>query len=423
MSLLSSPLRISDSDSLATSSDSGSVSSDDSTLMSDSTSSSGSSIITSTYDTSCQGNISAVRSVSCPSSAPAVWSGRGECLQSKKEKARRPIARARKLQERDKFLKSLQRKALVSYLYPETYVSLMKKNEDRARTILSKDKVPPEGLMNNAHRRVMFELFHSVSASAMMLIFCTTHVAIYEFLQMFVQDFLELNEYENQTLVYTGVLLVALIMARTCGRLYEWTSDEGYKHIKFDMHNKLIVGDFDARVMSWFKKHPIIREIFDVVSLYLCYLAANFLITETMMKTFLDTRDNILTKLPSSQYPDISTHIKSMLCHGEKMFEDATLSNPVQVPATLSTACAVLGGDLCDQHIFESCSRLDEFRSNLTAADGEYLYDEVSFNTYYKIIGDTSAGVYYYEHGMVALLGVFFLGVWILKRSGVGFWD
>ena len=48
---------------------------------------------------------------------------------------------------------------------------------------------------------------------------------------------------------------------------------------------------------------------------------------------------------------------------------------------------------------------------------------QVSFNTYYKVIGDTSAGIYYYESAMAALLVCSIAGSIFLKRRGVGFWD
>ena len=59
------------------------------------------------------------------------------------------------------------------------------------------------------------------------------------------------------------------------------------------------------------------------------------------------------------------------------MFEDPSLVLGEETSAESSTACAVLGGDICDERVFQACNTLDEFRANLTVADGEYLYDKV----------------------------------------------
>ena len=305
----------------------------------------------------------------------------------------------------------------------------MKDNEKQARAIASFTSTrgkaaPTESLVQKVKRHTLFELFHSLPASVVMLAFCITHVAIYEFFQMFMQDLLELNEYENQNLVYAGVLLVALIIARLSGWVYEFISDEDYESIKFDMHNSLIRGDLDARLLRWFKNHPVLRNILDVVSLYLCYLSANHLVTEYVMKTFLDVRQNVLADLPSMKYPDVSTHIKNVLSFGEEMFENSSLPHSAHLTSSSSlTACDVLGGDLCDDRVLKACESLQEWRANLTVADGDWLYDEVSFATYYKIIRDTSAGIFYYESGMVALFLVFLIGAGFLKRRGIGFWE
>jgi len=215
-----------------------------------------------------------------------------------------------------------------------------------------------------------------------MMVFCCTHVAIYEFVQIAVADCLELNEYYNQTLVYICVFAVAVILARISGGLYEFTSEDAYNSIKFDMHNKLKLGDLDARFLRRIKKHPTAKLLLDVTSLYLTYISANHFLTETMLKNLFDKKEIVLEGLPSMKYPGISTHISNFLLHGEKIFEDPSLILGEQTSAKLSTACATLGGDLCDESVFQACSALDEFRANLTAADGEHLYDKVRFVEY-----------------------------------------
>lgn len=362
--------------------------------------------------------LSSIKSTNNSSNASAAWSRRRERM-NKKKKALLLDNFTENSKARRKFLKNLAKRRNYSNLY----INYLKGNEKASHAHVINSDVHPEGIINKVRRCVLFEIFHSVPAATTKLLFCITHVAIYEFFQMFLQDFLELNEYENQFLVYLGVLFVALLMARACGRLWEWVGDDTYDAIKFDMRNKSILGDLDVYALRWFKQHPRVRSVVDVSSIYLCYLAANHLITETMLKSFFDVSEEVLEDLPSAKYPDISTQIKSTVAHGERMFEDTDLVTAADGSAASSTACTILGGDLCDERVFQACNKLDAFRAKLSVDDGVFLYDEVSFDTYYKVIGDVSAGIYYYESVMIALFCVFLAGAMYLKRVGVGFWD
>ena len=299
---------------------------------------------------------------------------RRERMQAKKTSTAKKIARreSMKLRSRDRYLRKMAMKGEVDYSY-------LKENEMRARNVArgAGTVAKPRGLCHETRRHILFEVFYSLPAAMTMLAFCCTHVAIYEFVQIAVADCLELNEYYNQTLVYICVFAVAVLLARISGSLYEFTSDEAYSNIKFDMSNKLKLGDLDARTLRRIKNYPTAKLLLDVTALYLTYISANHFMTETLLKTFFDNKEDVLEDLPSMKYPGISTHISNILLHGEEMFEDPSVVLGEETSAGSSTACAVLGGDLCDERVFQACNALDEFRANLTVADGEYLYDEV----------------------------------------------
>ena len=302
--------------------------------------------------------------------ASTAWLHRRERMQTKKHSAVKKKTSRResmKLRSRDRFLRNLAMKGEADYSY-------LKENEMRARNATRGSGTGP---CLEARRHILFELYYSVPAAITMLAFCCTHVAIYEFFQIAVADCLELNEYYNQTLVYICVFAVAVLLARISGSLYEFTSDDAYNNIKFDMKNKLKLGDLDAFTLRLMKKHPKVKLLLDVTALYLIYISANHFMTETMLKNFFDSTEDVLEGLPSMKYPGISTHISNILVHGEEMFENPSLVLGEETSAESSTACAVLGGDICDERVFQACNTLDEFRANLTVADGEYLYDEV----------------------------------------------
>ena len=306
--------------------------------------------------------------------ASTAWLHRRERMQAKKASTAKKIARreSMNLRSRDRFLRKLAMKGEADHSY-------LKENEMRARNVArgAGNVVESRGLCHEVRRRILFEVFYSLPAAVTMLAFCCTHVAIYEFVQIAVADCLELNEYYNQTLVYICVFAVAVLLARISGSLYEFTSDDAYSNIKFDMSNKDKLGDLDARTLRWIKKYPTAKLLLDVTALYLTYISANHFMTETMLKTLFDSKEDVLEELPSMKYPGISTHISNMLLHGEEMFEDPSVVLDEETSAESSSACVVLGGDLCDERVFQACSTLDEFRANLTVADGEYLYDEV----------------------------------------------
>ena len=381
--------------SASSSSSSGTDSDSDSSIMSSDSSSSASLISGSssfsdgikTSDNGVSGGSSSIFDSLIPSSSNTSSSGVGMKKTSKAWLRRRERMRTKttgtttkigrrgkmKLRSRDRFLKKLAMKGEADYEY-------LKGNETRARSI---DRgtgaaAHPRSRCNEARRHMLFELLYSLPAAATMLAYCCTHVAIYELVQSAVADCLQLNEFANQNLVYICVFAVAVLVARLSGSLYEFTSDDEYGRVKFDMHNKLKLGDFDARILRRVKKHPTVKLLLDVTALYLTYISANHLIMEAMLKTFFDRTEDVTEGLPSMKYPGISSRISSFLLHGERMFEDPSVVLGEQTPAASSTACAILGGDLCDERVFQACSALDEFRANLTVADGEYLYNQVS---------------------------------------------
>lgn len=394
-SISSSTASDSSASSVSSSSSSGTDSDSDSSIMSSDSSSSASLISDyssfsddiKTSDNGVSGGSSSVFDSLIPSSSNTSSSGVGMKKTSKAWLRRRERMRTKttatttkigrrekmKLRSRDRFLKKLAMKGEADYEY-------LKGNETRARSIARGTGAAayPRSRCNEARRHVLFELLYSLPAAATMLAFCCTHVAIYELVQSAVADCLQLNEFANQNLVYICVFAVAVLVARLSGSLYEFTSDDEYDRVKFDMHNKLKLGDFDARILRRVKKHPTVKVLLDLTALYLTYISANHLIMEAMLKTFFDMTEDVTEGLPSMKYPGISSRISSFLLHGERMFEDPSVVLGEQTPAASSTACAILGGDLCDERVFQACSALDEFRANLTVADGEYLYDQVS---------------------------------------------
>ena len=191
------------------------------------------------------------------SNASAAWSRRRQHINNKKEafeSSTRSLTESTRVpRTRNKFPKNTAKKTGHSKLY----TNYLKENEQNARAIVTgTSDMKPEGIIHKACRCVLFETFHSLPAGMTKLLFCITHVAIYEFFHMFIQDFLELNDYDNQFMVYVGILFAALLMARACGCLWYWVGDDTYAAIKFDMRNKSILGDLDVRVLRWFKCHP-----------------------------------------------------------------------------------------------------------------------------------------------------------------------
>eukprot|EP00978_Attheya_sp_CCMP212_P019771 scaffold55713_cov52-Attheya_sp.AAC.4 len=278
-----------------------------------------------------------------------------------------------------------------------------------------------KSFLSNIRESVLFECFNFVPGLFILFAYSVAHVSVYELMSHIFEAYTqELKEWSEDQF-YFGILGIAFILLRLSGNIFEWISDAHFACVKFDMHNRLRMRKYDARVMLWFRRHPSIQLCMNILCLYTCFISVNHLLDKIVLPGLFDnakTRKQLIAGLPSMKYDGVSTHIKSFFLSGESQFEN-------KAAAAWDVLDFQFDVDQCYTNTTMSSSweYYEAFRAKLTAQDGLYLENITSVDSYYNLIGDPKAGVYTTKD-TVFFFGVASIGsIIFLSRVGVGFWD
>ena len=70
-------------------------------------------------------------------------------------------------------------------------------------------------------------------------------------------------------------ILVANLAMRATGRVWGFVDDETYLAAKFDLHNRIRLGHWDARALDFFNRHKTIAGMVDMVAFFYTYVTLN----------------------------------------------------------------------------------------------------------------------------------------------------
>ena len=283
------------------------------------------------------------------------------------------------------------------------------------------DKSPPRAASRkpqNAFARIArFEFYHTSGGFVTLVFYCLAHISLYELVSNL---FLECTRYtqQSQQVVYSAVFIFALILTRLSGGIFAWVEEDTYASVKFDLHNRLRLADFDVLLLRWFRRHPAIKYTSDTVSLYLCFMSVSYFVQYWMVPTLLDARDDILSSLPSLQFDFCTTRLQEILGDG------------------LSGSCSRidLSGFEGERACFDNSNALSEsgaycydakeLGGALTDEDWDYFAREVSVSSMYSFVGDSQtaltrpASVILFYAACAAFSNMF-----LVKFCGFRFWD
>lgn len=265
-------------------------------------------------------------------------------------------------------------------------------------------------LLQNLKRGLRFEGYHTLPGIAALSLYVIAHTACYEF---FHHAHLALFSWAapHWGKVYGATFLFGILLLRLSGGLFTWTSDTLYEGVKFDLHNKFRLQDWDARIMKWVRKRQSLRLTIDIVAVYLCFISVAYLNAEWMLPAVCGCEEALYADLPSRAY-GVDTFARNVLT---KRFVD---DDPL--PPTV-THQALLKFQLEDQCL--SPSSLVDLKAALELIDAEYLYDRVSGYSFYGLYGWEGTAVVsercYQSYTIIASI----TSMVALFKLGVGFWD
>jgi hypothetical protein len=125
---------------------------------------------------------------------------------------------------------------------------------------------------------VLFEWHHSFEGSFFAMLYCFGHVALFSLVELSITSALSSINGLTPYRLHTMVIVVALLMMRFNGYLWSWLSLQSWEHVKFDMHNRRVLGYWDAHLLTCFRQGVLsrIKPLISIIAFYMLFLSVMF---------------------------------------------------------------------------------------------------------------------------------------------------
>jgi len=157
--------------------------------------------------------------------------------------------------------------------------------------------------------------------------------------------------------------------------------------VKFDLHNRVRLGYWDAKIHLWFRRRSTLKFALDYFAIYTCLVGMSLIHFHLMQPVFSDRRW-LTDHLPSRAYQDLETPISLWL-------------NGLLTPE-------------CDETGDEQCTLMQE----LNRQDEQYLATRIAVSSYNQLLGSDGAPVTTPLLFQLSHLAVALAGAWALKKLG-----
>jgi hypothetical protein len=250
----------------------------------------------------------------------------------------------------------------------------------------------PLSSLETLRNRFLFETHLTIPGLLAVLLYCSAHLAAYEVTQCIVLELTRIVQ--SELLFYTGCIAVSLLTIRLTGGVFEWVSNERHETAKFDLHNRIRLGDRDAKVHLWFRQHATMKFVLNTIAVYICLVGVSYL-HYRLLSPFFANRDWLIDNLPSKA-KGMDTPIHWWL---KGRF----------VPECNNEATTDGGAD-GNASINEECSWFEE----LTNEDERYVWNNVAVASYHQFMGNELApGLTPWTlqvlHGSIAAVAIYML--------------
>jgi hypothetical protein len=235
--------------------------------------------------------------------------------------------------------------------------------------------------ISSFRRLLLFEVNHTLPGYLNLSLYCLAHGSIASLFTLAIGELLKyLNKGETvEDLIYLILLSLGLVLSRASGSIWiDYVNSQTYSCIKFDMHNRLRLGDPDARRLRWLRKHKFFQALLDLVGFYLCLSAIGHFQDNRLLKLF-DIRDKIFEELPSAPFPSIVTPEKEKLWYGTDNYDSYT-----QYLEDRQDFDDMAKYTLADEKYLESILSVDSFASLLGSEDNPCV-DSVTHFAFFAV--------------------------------------
>jgi len=264
-------------------------------------------------------------------------------------------------------------------------------------------------ITDNVQRRFLFERYHTAPGIVTLLIYIIAHVSCYDALhQLFINSFFRYSYYK---LAYLISFVVGIFLLRLTGSIWNWGTVSLYEGVKFDLHNKLRLGDIDIKFIRWVNKRKRLQQFLSIIGIYLCFISVEFALSELFLPKVCRVSDKVIEGLP-------------IKVHGMETWLDSVLEKNGLQPS--------YDTDAIDEPSEPFLSFLESGRDDkctiskdhLEEADSNYLYSKLSYYSYFTLYGwGEDASLISSDCQVLLSLTNAIISVSLLFVMGIGFWD
>ena len=267
--------------------------------------------------------------------------------------------------------------------------------------------IDKHSLVHHLQRSFLFERYHTAPGAAALLVYIVAHSSCYDFIhQLYMHLFFNFSNYH---LVYGLTFVVGVLLLRVTGSIWNWCSCDLYYGVKFDLHNKIRLGDIDAKIIRWIQKRKRIQQLLSILGIYMCFISVEFALSELLLPAVCSVPNKVIEELPS-QVHGVETWLDSALQYRlSKMdshdAEDEDHETQLDFLKDTNAQCMANSKDALEE------------------ADSLYLYSKLSYSSYFSLYGWENPPLLNKNCQMALSLTNAIVTVTILIFTGVGFWD
>jgi hypothetical protein len=272
-----------------------------------------------------------------------------------------------------------------------------------------KDPIDQHSLMYYLQRRFLFERYHTAPCLGVLLTYIVAHISCYDFLhQLFMNTFLRFSNFQ---VAYGMSFVVGFALLRLTGSIWNWCTVSLYDGVKFDMHNKLRLGDGDAMIIRWINKRILIRQFLSILGIYLCFISVEYAMSELLLPRVCRVSSKVIEELPS-QIHGMDTWLVGALKHN-RLCVLKDISEVANDATTLFNKVLQNNDDQCMVSV-----------EDLHEADEAYLFSKLSYYSYFALYGWGEKAPMLSSNCQIGLSLINAVAsVSVLFFIGVGFWD
>lgn len=241
----------------------------------------------------------------------------------------------------------------------------------------------------------------SIPSILILILYCIASLSFYSFCNEFLEVVYKTRPNMTLDRYYAILFAIGLFILRLTGNLWYWTGEcQGgrfYRVLKRSKRrrkafvksmieqntgrtkNRIIsyIIQLDTGVIKFFHRHNLLRGVLTVFAFNCIYISMYYVQSTKLQKYIAEPRDIYLKDLPSVKYfSKNNQHIKSSM-----MYRALSLDSLEDQQLESNASCQALSQDLV---------QFLQLQDELFLEDSNYLYQQLSSNSYYALMGDKS---------------------------------